>query len=114
MATFKSPLKQVLDDHIHLNLTADMPKTGATQVGGGGFSDVFRSKMRRGWEPRSDSSIRKLLDLEATDYSSTGAAKRRKISKKSNCILVAVKRLRFWDKSIKKVEKVLSFAIYCT
>ena len=112
MATFKSPLKQVLDDHIHLNLTADMPKTGATQVGGGGFSDVFQSKMRRGWTPRADPSIQKLLDLEATDYSSAGAAKRRKISKKSNCMVVAVKRLRFWDKSILKVEKVLSSVMY--
>ena len=111
MGTFEPPLQQVLDDHLHLDLTADMAKTGSTQVGGGGFSDVFRSKMRRGWEPRLEPSIQKLLNLEKTDYSPVGSAKRRKVGKKSNCIVVAVKRLRFWDNSILKVEKVFSSAI---
>ena len=112
MDNLQSSLKQVLEDHIHLNLTADMPKTSSTQVSGGGFSDVFRSKMRRGWKPRIDPSIQKLFSLETTDYSFAEAAKRRMIGEKSHCLMVAVKRLRFWDKSILKVEKVLSSVMY--
>lgn len=106
MSTSEFPLQQVLDDHFHLNLTPNIAKNGSTQVGGGGFSDVFRSRMRKGWQPRNDTHILNLLNPDRIGFSSTGPAKRRKIGKKPICVVIAVKRLRFWDRSISKVEKV--------
>ena len=108
MSTSELALQQVLDDHSHLDLTPDIIKTDSTQVGGGGFSDVFRPKMRRGWHPRSDPCIQDLLNLDRIEYSSTGPTKRRRIGKKAIYMVVAVKRLRFWDKPVSKVEKVFS------
>lgn len=105
MNTSELALEQVLDDHSHLDLTPDVIKKDFTQIGGGGFSDVFRSKMRRGWQPRLDPCIQDLLNLDRIEYSSTDPTKRRKVGKNAICV-VAVKRLRFWDKPVSKVEKV--------
>ena len=115
LSTSESGLKQVLADLPHLDLTSDIVKNGSTQVGGGGFSDVFRSNMRRGWKLRLDPYICNALCLDK-DLSTAASTSRKtfKFWKNPNerGMAVAVKRLRFWDRPIPKVEKVFSLHIH--
>ena len=90
----------------HLNLTSDIDTHIQVQVGGGGFSDVFRSKMHSGWRPRPDSHIYDLLHLNEALNTET-PTEQSQLSMHSNRLVVAVKRLRFWDLPSAKVEKVL-------
>ena len=98
MNSLDSRLEKVLDEYSHLDLSLDVIKEDSDQMGGGGFSDVFRSKMRPGWQARSDPHIEQLLD-EARSYVALSKSE-------PDCVVVAVKRLRFWGKPIAKVEKV--------
>ena len=93
-----SRLEQVLEEYSHFDLTHDVLKEDSDQMGGGGFSDVFRSRMRSGWQARADPHIERLLN-ESRNCVITSKSD-------SDCIFVAVKRLRFWDKPLPKVEKV--------
>ena len=122
MTTPKLYLKEVLHEHLHLDLTRCIIKNDSTQVGGGGFSDVFRSKLRGLGNRRItlDFNTEILLNTPVSasnfstgSYSSAQPTKRRKTTESSSeNIAVAVKRLRFWDTSRTnlKLEKVPIFS----
>ena len=90
-----STLDQVLNNYTHLDLTDDVAEEPRDQMGGGGYSDVFRAQMHPGWKVRSDSIIEELL-LEIRNNSPELISDR-----------VAVKRLRIWGKSNPTVDKVI-------
>ena len=107
-----SSFQSALAEYSYLDLTADIVNGALEQLGGGGFSDVFRSKLRRAGrlgKTKHDPHIEQLLaEIEAESVESANA--------KSNpgYLIVAVKRLRFWGKPIPKVEKVYSIFLSTT
>ena len=120
MTSPKLYLTEVLHEHLHLDLTRCIIKNNSTQVGGGGFSDVFRSKLRGLGNRRItlDFNTEILLNTPVSVsnfstglYSSTQPTKRRKTTESnSDNIAVAVKMLRFLDRSNLKLEKVPIFS----
>ena len=95
--------QEALDEFSHLDLTTKVVKEASEQLGGGGFSDVFRSKMRLGWQARHDPHIEQLLhEIQAQARSTTPTDP----ESDSDGSMVAVKRLRLWGRPIPKVEKV--------
>lgn len=99
MYKFEVALKQVLNEYRHLDMTTYILVHASTQMGGGGFSDVFRSeidevKLRY---LSHNPCVQMFLNSQGMDHS---AAKR--------SVVVAVKRLRFWGRPISKVEKVIA------
>ena len=69
------------------------------QLGGGGYSDVFRTQMRPDWKAslRSDKIVEEIL-AETRHPSPEFPLDR---------VGVAVKRLRIWGKPIPAIEKVI-------
>ena len=110
-------LERTLLKYSHLNLTSSMVPDVAFHQGGGGFSDVFQSVLDSSWKPRPDPIIATLLlfrddtTLKLKDAPSPGDSPPSEISK---CIMVAVKRLRFWDRPVSKLEKVISSSLFTT
>ena len=82
-------LQQFLSEYSHLDLTSSVSKEDRKHVGGGGFSDVYRSKLREDWE-----IIVKLINYFRTP---------------SPTVHVAVKVLRLFDPVDDAVEKVRYF-----
>ena len=65
------PLQQTLRKYSHLDLTPLLLAEAVVQVGAGGCSDVFKSKLSASWQPRADSNIAKLLKLKNNDLNSS-------------------------------------------
>ena len=98
-----SAFQEALEEYANLDLTTDILSEESEQLGGGGFSDVFRSRMRAGWQARDDPHIKQLLpEIQAKSMAMATP------QSKPDCLMVAVKRLRFWGRPIPKVEKVYS------
>ena len=112
--TYQTPLQQILQKYAHLDLTSNIIPGVEVQKGGGGFSDVFQSVLDPSWKPRPDPIIATLLllrddtALKLKDVPSPGDSP---TSETSKCIMVAVKRLRFWDRPGSKLEKVISSSL---
>lgn len=106
MASYRAytpTFQDALDEFSHLDLTTNVVKEASEQLGGGGFSDVFRSKMRLGWQARHDPHIEQLLSeirVQAGNMTPTNP------ESDPDGPMVAVKRLRLWGRPILKVEKV--------
>lgn len=101
-----SAFQEALDEYSNLDLTTGIVSEKSEQLGGGGFSDVFRSRMRAGWQARHDPHIA-LLFFETWSVAVT----RESPEPVPDYWAVAVKRLRLWGKPIPKAEKV---SYYCT
>ena len=95
-----SAFQEALDEYANLDLTTDILSEESEQLGGGGFSDVFRSQMQTGWKTREDYFMEQLLSDIWVKRMALAARE-----SKSDCLMVAVKRLRFWGMPIPKVEK---------
>ena len=90
--------QQAFEEYSYLDLTSDIVNEALEQIGGGGFSDIFRTRLRAGWQARNDPHIERLLSETGSIVS---------ISESDpNCVFVAVKRLRLWGRPIPKIEKV--------
>jgi len=117
--TRQTLLQQTLRKYSFLDLTSNIVQGAEVQRGGGGFSDVFQSELDPSWQPRPDSNIAIILQnqtkvlLRATPE--LGIPQIVVSSMPSATIhgtSVAVKHLRFWDRSILKLEKVISSFIF--
>jgi len=110
-------LQQTLYQDSHLDLTSNIVPGAEVQKGGGGFSDVFESVLDSNWQPRPDPNIVRLLQHQAQSGNVLHVTPESNTLQTTGFMLlsepprrtrVAVKRLRFWDQPISKLEKVIS------
>ena len=94
-----------LQKYSHFDLTPDVARGISEQLGGGRFSDVFRSKIHLVWRARlrRDPYLEQLLS-EMRDAGVTSRSHGSEMD--TDCLMVAVKRHRLWGGPTPKVEKV--------
>ena len=78
-------IRHALKDYSHLDLTTHMTVTrnNSRQIGGGGFSDVFRAEMHKDWRPRNDPYLQILLESTISLNSTPVPTRRNRIKKRT-------------------------------
>ena len=104
---YRATFQDTLDQYSRFDLTNNVIKETSEQLGGGGFSDVFRSEMHLVWHARQDLYMDRLLsEIQVDRMQWAGVYSDDEPLPDPDCLVVAVKRLRLWGRPIPKVEKV--------